>query len=230
MREASKTNRVRGREFLERYFRGRVLDIGAGDDLVVPWAEPFDKGHGDAQEILRYREPGSYDCVHSSHCLEHMEDVPRALEEWWALVKPGGYLIVVVPDEDLYEQGIWPSVFNSDHKATFRLGKRESWSPVSYDLGELVRALPGAEVVSAEVQDDGYDHSLRVHGVSGWGLRLLYLHRRLGHRLRDRGVAAPRLLSLLGRAFHLFGMPLDQTTGDALAQIQVVARKGRGEG
>ena len=64
----------------------------------------------------------AYDAVCSSHCLEHMRDVPAALTQWWALVRKGGYLVLVVPDEDLYEQGGWPSLFNSDHKATFRIG------------------------------------------------------------------------------------------------------------
>ena len=50
-----------------------------------------------------------------------MRDVPQALEQWWQLVKPGGAMVIVVPDEDLYEQGAWPSLFNRDHSATFRL-------------------------------------------------------------------------------------------------------------
>ena len=62
--------------------------------------------HGDAQHILDYKKKESYDCVNSSHCLEHMKDVPSALSQWWGLVKPGGYLVTVVPHEDLYEQGI----------------------------------------------------------------------------------------------------------------------------
>jgi hypothetical protein len=70
---------------------------------------------------------------------------------WWALVKPGGYLVIVVPDEDLYEQGMWPSRFNTDHKATFNLGESKSWSPVSYDIEALVQALPRAEIIEARL-------------------------------------------------------------------------------
>src|SRR5437660_6896423 len=110
--EARKTNALRGPAFIERYLSGRVIDIGAGNDLVAPHAERFDIDDGDANLITRHRAAGAYDAVHSSHCLEHMHDPAAALAEWWALVKPGGYLIVVVPHEDLYEQGIWPSIFN----------------------------------------------------------------------------------------------------------------------
>ena len=113
MDEASKTERIRGPEFSDQYFSGKVLDIGCGDNLVVPNAIPFDKEQGDAQNILNYLKPSDFDCVHSSHSLEHMRDVPKALEQWWQLVKPGGAMVIVVPDEDLYEQGVWPSLFLS---------------------------------------------------------------------------------------------------------------------
>jgi hypothetical protein len=74
--EASKTNALRSPEFFKTYLSGRVIDIGAGDDLVVPHADIFDQHQGDANHILDYRDAEQYDAVHSSHCLEHMHD-PR---------------------------------------------------------------------------------------------------------------------------------------------------------
>ena len=148
MHEASKTNCLRSDEFKRRYFSGRVIDIGCGTDPVTNRAVPFDQQHGDAQYVSDYFSAKSFDCVHSSHCLEHMSDVPVALSNWWRLVKPGGYLILVVPDEDLYEQGIWPSIFNNDHKATFRLDKVETWSPISYEIRSLIASLSNAEIDS----------------------------------------------------------------------------------
>ena len=82
MDEASKTEKIRGPEFRNKYFLGKVLDIGCGNNLVVPNAVPFDKDQGDAQEILNYLEPNTFDCVHSSHSLEHMRDVPKGLGQW----------------------------------------------------------------------------------------------------------------------------------------------------
>ena len=44
------------------------------------------------------------------------------------MLEPGGHLIVTVPDEDLYEQGHFPSDYNRDHKWTFTIHKPKSWS------------------------------------------------------------------------------------------------------
>jgi len=223
--ETFKTRVVRGEEFNARFLQGRVIDIGCGPDLIVPHAEPFDLAHGDAQEIASLRPQNSYDTVCSSHCLEHMRDVPKALQQWWALVRNGGYLVLVVPDEDLYEQGGWPSIFNYDHKATFRIGGDSTWSPVSYDVLELVRRLDGAEIVSCERHDQGYDHTLRKSRITSLE-RLLFRTQRLCRGvLRRLGGGSSALDQLTRRIFTLLGAPVDQTDGAALAQIQVIARK-----
>src|SRR5688572_21561437 len=129
MDETSKTRATWGD--LERsVLRGRGIDIGCGPDPVMPEVCRFDVDDGDANVITRHvRE--QFDYVYSSHCLEHMRDPRAALREWWQLVKPGGHLFFIVPDEDLYEQGMFPSRFNADHKATFTVSKTSSWSPVS---------------------------------------------------------------------------------------------------
>ncbi len=227
MDEARKTNLLRGEAFLRTYLSGAVIDIGAGKDLVCPNAERFVVGDGDANVIPRHRPRENYDAVHSSHCLEHMHDPAAALAEWWALVKPGGYLILVVPDEDLYEQGIWPSIFNRDHKSTFRLDKAGSWSPVSHDIRTLVGALPGCEIIAAEIQDAHYDYSLQMKpgDPRRRKIRVLRLAGRIGKRVPRYG---PRIKRWFENLEARYGVPLDQTQREAVAQIQVVARKSRG--
>lgn len=223
MRESEKTNVHRSAGFMRTYLAGSVIDIGSGSDPVTMQAECFDVVDGDANEILKFRPAESYDCVYSSHCLEHMNDPRSALRQWWALIRHGGYLVLVVPNEDLYEQGYWPSLFNEDHKATFRIGGTTSWSPVSIDLHELVSYLPGSKIISEEIQDDGYDYRLQGSGAAHIGLL-----RRFGNRLIrvatcSRGFRwiAHSILRLLAA----LGTPVDQTRGAALAQIQIVARK-----
>jgi SAM-dependent methyltransferase len=227
MQESTKTRQVRGPQFNEIYFSGSVLDIGCGHDLVVPQAQPFDKEQGNANKILDYLSPASFDTVHSSHCLEHMFDPRQALEDWWQLVRPGGYLITVVPEEDLYEQGQWPSRFNSDHKATFRLRRATTWSPCSHDLYELHSSLPGARIVSAEVHDRGYNYQLQRPGPESPSSRQLRerLRQLLVQLSSDRLLTSYQMVDELIACFARLGATVDQTWGSALAQIQVIAVK-----
>lgn len=201
--------------------QGEGIDIGCGPDPVFPHVMPFDLAHGDANEILRHVDR-KFDFVYASHCLEHMRDPRAAIAQWWALVRPGGVLFVIVPDEDLYEQGYWPSRFNRDHKWTFTIAKRASWSPVSVNLLDLAKSLAGGELVDIRLFDTGYRRELQVDGreagTTGWRVRralgrLAYGVLRLAGMDRDR----------LKRAFI---RPIDQTAfPDTLAQIQCIVRK-----
>ena len=230
MDETSKTNRVRGTDFAEKFLRGKVLDIGCGKDIVCHWAQPFDQEHGDAQRISEFLPKESYDTVYSSHCLEHMPDPLGALEQWWSLVKPGGYLVTVVPHEDLYEQGVWPSRFNNDHKVSFRLGGQTKFSPVSYDIQHIVSALPSASVVSVEVHDQGYDYSLMSDKDSVRKDRpfiSLKVSRKLLRAISKPfpGLRKKWTIWVENLYFYRYGAPVDQTARDALAQIQIIAQK-----
>lgn len=230
--EARKTNRRRDETFVRTYLSGTVLDIGCGPDLVVPTATPFDVEDGDANNVLKYLRPESFDCVHSSHCLEHMHDVPEALAQWWALVKPGGHMVLVVPDEDLYEQGHWPSLFNADHRATFRFQSSESWSPISYNLHRLASNLPECEVIDIARQDNGFDYSLLKRdprklgkGRRLWQRALVWLQNRRRGLIFRLKIDAPWLERLCERVERRLGKPVDQTGGEALCQIQAVLHK-----
>ena len=223
--ETSKTHLIRSEDFAQKYLQGRVLDIGAGKDGVSLNAEKFDTEDGDANRILDFLSRESYDTVYSSHCLEHMFNPPEALEQWWELVKPSGYLVLVVPDEDLYEQGIWPSIFNPDHKATFRLNTGASWSPVSHELKSLVSALPKVCVISTEKHDSHYDYSLMAKPGETWHpktflVKYMYrIARQMPLNIR------PSCRKYVDRFARFRNIPVDQTLGPALAQIQIIARK-----
>lgn len=223
MKESSKTIDLRGSDLVQNFLNGRVIDIGAGNDLITPWAEGFDLSQGDANYITKFRPAGAYDAVCSSHCLEHMHNPSHALLEWWSLLKPGGYLVITVPDEDLYEQGFYPSRFNSDHKSTFRFRKTDSWSPVSNDLELMIGSLPGASIISAELQNDGYDHSLRFQ--RGNRVKEHPVLQRVYRKLEKKLGYDNSFVANLRRRLFLSGLPIDQTHGNVLAQIQVVAQK-----
>ena len=76
--------------------------------------ERFDIEDGDANQIEKYVKK-RFDFVFSSHCLEHMKNPYHTIQQWWSLVKDNGYLYLIVPDEDLYEHGHFPSKYNTDH-------------------------------------------------------------------------------------------------------------------
>lgn len=199
---------------------GRILDIGAGADPVHPDAVAYDLAHGDANCIREFA-PESFDCVYSSHCLEHMHDPVATLGNWWTLVRPGGHLFLIVPDEDLYEQGVFPSRFNDDHKSTFTIGKKQSWSPRSYNLFELIRDLPRARILTLNLNDIGYRRGVQTHGrmKSPGPLRnftRLYLRLSRRGRLPDSAAVEALYVSTGG---------IDQTRGNALAQIEAIVRK-----
>jgi SAM-dependent methyltransferase len=160
--ESTKARARRTREhYFERYLVGVGIDIGCGDDPVTISCLGWDLAQGDAAEL-----PGigrhEFDWVYSSHCLEHLMNPWRVIHRWWEVLRPGGHLLVVVPDEDLYEQGFWPSRFNGDHKWTFTIDKDSSWSPVSINLTQLVSTLRCRRTIWIRLCDDGYDYSPEV--------------------------------------------------------------------
>jgi len=151
----------------QNIFKGTGIDIGGGTDpLRADWfpqvesVRNFDLQDGNAQTITEVVKD-QFDFVYSSNCLEHMEKPQEALAEWWKLVKPKGHLVVIVPDEDLYEQGVWPSRWNGGHKWTFTTWKKKSWSPKSINMVELWRGLPGCSLVHVKMADFGWDETLR---------------------------------------------------------------------
>ena len=169
MFEQSKASRRRAEEdvFQHTYYVGHGLDVGAGNDPLSKWLPQFpkmlsvrswDMPDGDAQYLDGVAD-NSFDFVSSSHCLEHMRDVHRALNNWLRVLKPGGYLVVTVPDEDMYEQGVWPSNKNPDHKSTFTTFKEKSWSPVSINVYGLSESFD-VVVKRIALLDAGYNKDI----------------------------------------------------------------------
>jgi SAM-dependent methyltransferase len=155
--------------FGNRWFVGVGLDVGGGIDSLALFVELFpriqkmivyDQPQGDAQ-LLDNVEDSSFDFLFSSHCLEHVRDPYEALRNWIRVVKPHGHIIVNVPDEDLYEQGVWPSRFNSDHKTSWTIDKETSWSPVSVNVLDLLRGVRRlARPLKIDLIDHGYRYAL----------------------------------------------------------------------
>ena len=166
--ETKKANkrRIESPLFRDRVFVGKGIDIGCGKDILdrkvfrkISSIEPFDVEAGDAQFVNEFRPQKSYDFVYSSNCLEHMNDPVTALKNWFSLVKEEGYLVFTVPDEDLYEQGFFPSIYNFGHQWTFTIRKNKSWSNKSINIIDLLTALDSCKIIKIELVDANYDYS-----------------------------------------------------------------------
>ncbi len=122
----------------------------------------WDLPDGDA-ELMAGISDNCYDFVHSSHCLEHMRNVSNAFENWVRILKPGGHLVCLVPDEDLYEQGVFPSSFNGDHKHTFTIFKKKSWSNHSVNVFDLLAGVrQPVEIKKVELLDATYRYGMNA--------------------------------------------------------------------
>ncbi|KIM00665.1 SAM-dependent methyltransferase [Paramagnetospirillum magnetotacticum MS-1] len=171
MKETSKSiaRRARQPDFITRIFVGQGLDIGGANDPLALYGEQFpgitgtkiwDVVDGDLQFLTGLAD-ASFDFVHSAFVLQKMADPKEALRHWLRVLKPGGHMVVLVPDEDMYEQGWWPSRHNLEHRWTFTLFKTKSWSPVSVNLLEVLPSLGvQADIRRIESLDGSFRHRL----------------------------------------------------------------------
>ena len=166
--ESRKAHHRRVQEgFFSRYFGPVTLDIGyrGYEDLeVVPvlrTAIGIDLNYpGYDGKRLPFDE-GSVDTVYASHTLEHIPDPLEAIREWFRVLKVGGYLVLAVPHQYLYEKRTaLLSRWNGDHRRFYTPGKllREvetALIPNTYRLRKLID------------DDDDFDYSIPPTRHSG---------------------------------------------------------------
>lgn len=114
MSEASKT-----RHIVLPYCQDRNgADLGSGGDPIVEWAIQFDKGRrghlsdrpihwvGDVfKDGLPFKD-NTLGFLYGSHILEDTLDWEPVLREWARVIKPGGYLIIQVPDKERFREAV----------------------------------------------------------------------------------------------------------------------------
>ncbi|MDO5357724.1 MAG: methyltransferase domain-containing protein [Conchiformibius sp.] len=175
MRETNKATvqrRLKDPNYTRRYFVGNGIDIGGGDDSLAQFLGHFplmqsvrtwDVQDGDGQYLEGVAD-NSLDFVYSSHCLEHLHDPVVGLQNWLRVLKPRGFLVVSIPDEDLYEGGIWPSIKNLDHKFSFTLYKSQPTMPNSINvLGLSAHFADQVEIERIVQVRDFYREDLPPH-------------------------------------------------------------------
>jgi SAM-dependent methyltransferase len=151
VKETSKAALRRSRDlaFVQEYFAGDGLDVSYPADPLEAHAAVFarvksivtrDCSKQDWASMSDLQD-ASFDFIHSSHLLAYHDNPAKVLARWLDLLKPGGYAVITVPDEDLYGKGVWPNPFPSGHKRSFTIFKSERTLPRSINLIEVVRML-----------------------------------------------------------------------------------------
>jgi ADP-heptose:LPS heptosyltransferase/tetratricopeptide (TPR) repeat protein/SAM-dependent methyltransferase len=106
------------RERLWSYCNGKGVDVGCGDNKIVPEAVGVDIECApdicaDARKLPF--DDGSMDYVFSSHCLEDLDDTGAALAEWMRVLRVGGNLVLYLPHKNYYPRIGVPGA-NPHHK------------------------------------------------------------------------------------------------------------------
>lgn len=158
------------RRFATNYFVGDGIDVGCGGDSIWNYREfyplmkscrSWDLQDGDGA-LLEGIEDSTFDFVHSSHSLEHMSDPHVAMENWIRVLKPGGHMIIMLPDEDMFEQGNWPSRYaGTDHVTSWTIYKDESWSPASRNVTMFFSGW-NSEILKIEKLDSTYLYNINA--------------------------------------------------------------------
>lgn len=146
--------------FWSRYITGpKVLDIGFrggtgdGAEPITPTAIGVDIDYPGYDGRTLPFATGSQDTVFASHCLEHIPEHIKAIQEWHRVVKVGGHIIIAVPHAHLYERRYRPpSKWNQGHRRFYTSSSL---------LAEIEAALiPNTyRVRHLEENDSGYDYT-----------------------------------------------------------------------
>ena len=110
------------REQVLEFCKGNGVDLGSSGDPVVPWAIQVDLP---SDEYARYNvtrpeaaihwrgsavalpfKGNTLDFVHSAHLLEDFPNWWPLLKEWDRVLKPGGCMIISVPDKGRFRAAV----------------------------------------------------------------------------------------------------------------------------
>jgi SAM-dependent methyltransferase len=107
------TETERFRDILSPYCVGNGIDLGYGGDPIIVSAitmdlpNPYSKGKhpinlkGDASSLYWFKDD-VLDYVYSSHLLEDFDDKFPILKEWIRVIRHGGVVVLLLPDEQKY--------------------------------------------------------------------------------------------------------------------------------
>lgn|SRR3990167_139039 len=167
---------------MEKYCRGLGVDIGTGsnrlsptvlgidwyphDDTDMIWNCAPEPKEGGGQNVYPYpfRE-NRFDFVFASHILEDFlpSVIQWVFDEWLRLIKPGGYLVILVPDMFNKRYPDWDEVFTEEEEV--KSGKRKAGETKGNPSHRITMGLPLLHKLKNEsrypteiVQEDTFTH------------------------------------------------------------------------
>lgn len=133
--------------FFDKYLSGcKILEIGhrgaEGTQPTIKHAIGVDVDYPGYDGIRLPFDEASQDAVYSSHCLEHIDDDVNAIRDWFRVIKIGGYLVLTVPHQFLYEKRKVLNHAFTSHKRFYTPAKlvemiEAALAPNSYRLRSL---------------------------------------------------------------------------------------------
>ena len=168
--------------FLRRSNNRLFTNVFKGDGLhIAPGSDPLKKHHYplcnnislanttdtrlETDTLNQQLGDKQFDFVYASNLAFYENEPIEVIKHWLEFVVSKGHLVFTVPDEDLYEQGNFPSIFNNSHKKTFSIYKQLSWSGKHYNLLDIIQKLNNVTCRKIELIDSNYDYSLYGKGV-----------------------------------------------------------------
>lgn len=156
------------RRRLTKFCQGNGLDLGFGGDPITRSAITLDlkPRHawvgeapqniaGDATDLKWFRD-STLDFIYSSHLLEDFppEDTVKILTEWLRVIKPGGNLVLLLPDEPKYHQRC------IDENLPYNKGHKNHDLTLEWFKQNIVPKFPHVEVVFEYPESGAYSFEI----------------------------------------------------------------------
>lgn len=147
MNDSATSETAKQRQHTTQYCIGNGVDVASGGDCVVPWAISLDlpadeycayTSQSDPEnEKFQWRglatdlpfKDKTLDFVYSSHLLEDYLNWGPVLKEWVRVLKPGGNLIVMVPEMKLWAEAVRRGqIPNYSHRHEGKVGELSTYA------------------------------------------------------------------------------------------------------